>query len=92
MDRGRETAGPSTSAGMTILSLGWSVSRFTCCGCHRIVILTEVEGPAVYFPVFFSESRMQSINATGLTGKSGGAQWRDLRFAYPVSPYCRCCN
>ena len=29
--------------GMTILPLGWSVSRFTCCGCHKIVI----PGPAV---------------------------------------------
>jgi hypothetical protein len=28
------------------------------------------------------ESRMEFINATGLNGKSGGAQWRDLRF-YP---------
>jgi hypothetical protein len=25
---------------MTILSLGWGVSRFTCCGYHRIVIPT----------------------------------------------------
>jgi hypothetical protein len=41
-----ETAGPSTSVGMTILLLGWSVSRFTCCGFHRIVIPIEVEGPA----------------------------------------------
>ena len=46
-DRGSETAGPSTSVGMTILLLGWSVSRFMCCGYHRIVIPTEVEGPAV---------------------------------------------
>ena len=43
-----ETAGPSTSVGMTIRLLGWSVSRFTCCGCHNIVIPTEVEGPAVF--------------------------------------------
>jgi len=34
---------------MTILLLGWSVSRFMCCGYHRIVIPTEVEGPAVFF-------------------------------------------
>jgi hypothetical protein len=26
------------------------------------------------------ESRMLRINATGLNGKSGGAQWRDLLF------------
>src|ERR1700761_8850381 len=32
---------------MTILSPGWNVSRFTCCGYHRIAIPTEVEGPAV---------------------------------------------
>jgi hypothetical protein len=42
-DRGSETAGPSTSVGMTILLLGWSVSRFMCCGYHRIVIPTVVE-------------------------------------------------
>jgi hypothetical protein len=30
------------------------------------------------------ESRMQSIGATGLDRKSGGAQWRDLRFAYSL--------
>ena len=35
---------------MTILSLGWSVFRFTCGGCHKIVIPTEVEGPAVPLP------------------------------------------
>ncbi len=29
------------------------------------------------------ESRMQIIKATGLHGKSGGAQWRDLRFSGP---------
>ena len=27
------------------------------------------------------ESRMQLINAAGLDRKSGGAQWRDLRFS-----------
>jgi hypothetical protein len=27
------------------------------------------------------ESRMQIIKATGLDRKSGGAQWRDLRFS-----------
>jgi hypothetical protein len=26
---------------------------------------------------------MQTINATGLDRKSGGAQWRDLRFSGP---------
>ena len=45
-----ETAGSSTSVGMTILSLGWGVSRFICCGYHRIVIPTVVEGPAVSLP------------------------------------------
>jgi len=30
------------------------------------------------------ESRMQIIEATGLDRKSGGAQWRDLRFPFPV--------
>jgi hypothetical protein len=45
-----ETAGSSTSVGMTILSLGWGVSRFTCCGYHRIVIPTVVEEPAVSLP------------------------------------------
>jgi hypothetical protein len=30
------------------------------------------------------ESRMQIIKATGLHRKSGGAQWRDLRFFPPV--------
>ena len=29
------------------------------------------------------ESRMQIPNATGLHRKSGGAQWRDLRFSGP---------
>jgi hypothetical protein len=29
------------------------------------------------------ESRMQILNATGLHRKSGGAQWRDLRFSGP---------
>ena len=29
------------------------------------------------------ESRMQIINATDLDRKSGGAQWRDLRFSGP---------
>ena len=29
----------------------------------------------------FKESRMQIIEATGLDRKSGGAQWRDLRFS-----------
>ena len=29
------------------------------------------------------ESRMQIIKATGLDRKSGGAQWRDLRFSGP---------
>jgi hypothetical protein len=29
------------------------------------------------------ESRMQIIEATGLHRKSGGAQWRDLRFNGP---------
>jgi hypothetical protein len=33
---------------------------------------------------FFSESRMQIINATGPNGKSGGPQWRDLLF-FPSS-------
>jgi hypothetical protein len=36
---------------------------------------------------FFSESRMQRINATGLNGKSGGAQWRDLRYILSA-PWC----
>jgi hypothetical protein len=31
--------------------------------------------------VFLKENRMLSINATGLDRKSGGAQWRDLRFS-----------
>jgi hypothetical protein len=30
------------------------------------------------------ESRMQIIKATGLDRKSGGAQWRDLRFLSPA--------
>jgi hypothetical protein len=30
------------------------------------------------------ESRMQLPNATGLDRKSGGAQWRDLRFSGPL--------
>jgi hypothetical protein len=29
------------------------------------------------------ESRMQTLNATGLHRKSGGVQWRDLRFSGP---------
>jgi hypothetical protein len=29
------------------------------------------------------ESRMQTLKATGLHRKSGGAQWRDLRFSGP---------
>ena len=29
------------------------------------------------------ESRMQIIEATGLRRKSGGAEWRDLRFSGP---------
>jgi hypothetical protein len=41
------TAGPSTSVGMTILSPGWSLFRLSCCEFNRIVIPTEVEGPAV---------------------------------------------
>ena len=35
------------AVGMTILPPGWNVFRFTCCGYHRIVIPTVVEGPAV---------------------------------------------
>jgi hypothetical protein len=31
---------------------------------------------------FFSESRLEFINATGLKRKSGGAQWRGLRFIF----------
>jgi hypothetical protein len=45
-----ETAGPSTALrfGRDDNSVaGWSVSRFTYGGCHKIVIPTEVEGPAV---------------------------------------------
>jgi hypothetical protein len=30
------------------------------------------------------ESRMQIIKATGRHGKSGGAEWRDLRSSGPV--------
>jgi hypothetical protein len=30
---------------------------------------------------FFSESRMEFINATSFLKKSGGAQWRDLLFS-----------
>jgi hypothetical protein len=33
--------------------------------------------------VFLKENRMMSINATALDRKSGGAQWRDLRFSGP---------
>jgi hypothetical protein len=33
------------------------------------------------------ESRMQSLKATGLDRKSGGAQWRDLRFN---GPFLKC--
>ena len=56
-------------AGITVA--GRSVSRFPCYGYHRIVIPTEVEGPAVSLPrawplaeieCFFSESRMQFIS------------------------------
>jgi hypothetical protein len=38
------------------------------------------------------ESRMQILNATGLHRKSGGAQWRDLRFLFRCSHtlYSRC--
>jgi hypothetical protein len=32
---------------------------------------------------FLQENRMMLINATGLDRKSGGAQWRDLRFSGP---------
>jgi hypothetical protein len=52
---------------MTILLLGWTVSRFTCCGYHRIVIPTEVEGPAVSFPVL---TLTQTLKYRGLF-------WRD---------------
>ena len=34
-----------------------------------------------------TESRLQILNATGLHRKSGGVQWRDLRFRFQV-PTC----
>ena len=46
-DRGREIAGPSTSVGMTILWHPPHVHRETVQPSDRIVIPTEVEGPAV---------------------------------------------
>ncbi len=33
------------------------------------------------YAVFLKENRTMLINATDLDRKSGGAQWRDLRFA-----------
>jgi hypothetical protein len=33
----------------------------------------------------FKESRTESINATVVDRKSGGAQWRDLQFSGPFS-------
>jgi len=47
------------------------------------------------FAALFKESRMQIIKATGLDRKSGGAQWRDLRFRGSFSETfflqeCRC--
>jgi hypothetical protein len=48
---GKETAGPSTSVGMTILWYPQHVNRDTVQPNNRIVIPTEVEGSAVSFPV-----------------------------------------
>jgi hypothetical protein len=52
----------------------------------REVRIKAEDGAPVYdspgTKCFFSESRMQSINATGLNRKSGAAQWRDLRFLF----------
>jgi hypothetical protein len=45
-----ETAGPSTSVGMTILWYPQHVNRDTLQPSNRIVIPTEVEGPAVSLP------------------------------------------
>jgi hypothetical protein len=40
---------------MTVLSLGWRLSRITCRGYRKPVIPTEVEGPAVFAPAIFDD-------------------------------------
>jgi len=38
------------------------------------------------YAVFLKKNRMMLINATNLDRKSGGAQWRDLRFSANDGP------
>jgi len=49
-----ETAGPSTSVGMTILLLGWGVSRFTCFGITELSSRPKWRDLLFLFPIMGS--------------------------------------
>jgi hypothetical protein len=73
--------------GMTILFRGQLLFRCIYPGLYGIVIPTGADPDFLHrdasndtYAVSRKGSRMKMINATGLDRKSGGAQWRDLRF------------